>query len=36
MGGGSVTCVILEGLQFFVRHVPVADFTNVLGSAQRK
>ena len=36
MSGGSVTYVILEGLQFFIRHVPVADFTNMLGSAKRK
>lgn len=36
MDGGSVTYVVLEGLQFFIRHVPVTDFTDVLGSAKRK
>jgi hypothetical protein len=36
MNGGSVTYVILEGLEFFIRHVPITDFTDVLGSAKQK
>ena len=34
--GCTITHVILEVLQFFICHVPIADFANVLGSAKRE
>jgi hypothetical protein len=34
--GCTITHVILERLQFFICHVPVADLANVLGSAIRE
>jgi hypothetical protein len=32
----TITHVSLEMLQFFICHVPIADFANVLGSAKRE